>query len=136
MQSSIRLMVCAHLIILLLVRLAAANVEKTIFVAPAPNPIPPEDPGLDDLGLERLSPSNYIVRTMLNVSFPTDDAPRGTESWFYLEDLHPGKRYEVRVCWLATVSTGYVPSRNTQNVDSSSNRPHLVSPPTLSRRRF
>lgn len=98
-------MLGAHLIILLLVHLAAANVEKTIFVAPAPNPIPPENRGHNDLGLERLSPSDHMVRTMLNASFPTEDAPRGTESWFYLEDLHPGRRYEVRICWLATVST-------------------------------
>ena len=82
-----------------------ANVEKTIFIAPPETTIPSEQPDLDDLGLERLSPQNPIVRTQLNASFPTTDAPDGVESWFFLENLKPGQRYEVRVCWLATVRT-------------------------------
>jgi hypothetical protein len=81
-----------------------ANVEKTIFLAPAIATIPSEQPALDDLGLERLSPQSPVVRTRLNASFPTTAAPEGTESWFFLENLNPGQRYEVRVCWLATVS--------------------------------
>ena len=81
-----------------------ANVEKTIFLAPAPATIPSEQPALDDLGLERLSPQSPVVRTRLNASFPTTDSPEGTKSWFFLENLNPGQRYEVRVCWLATVS--------------------------------
>lgn len=81
-----------------------ANVEKTIFLAPAAATIPSKEPSLDDLGLERLSPQNPVVRTKLNASFATTAAPEGTESWFFLENLNPGQRYEVRVCWLATVS--------------------------------
>jgi hypothetical protein len=73
-------------------------------MAPPPNIIPAENPAIDESGLERLSPADYIVRTTLNASFPTEDAPEGTESWFYLEDLRPGQRYEVRICWLATVN--------------------------------
>ncbi|KAL1968732.1 hypothetical protein VTN77DRAFT_1558 [Rasamsonia byssochlamydoides] len=92
---------------LLFAHLTTANVEKTIFIAPHPSPIPAENPGLDDLGLERLSPSGFVVRTYLNASFPTEDAPRGSESWFYLEDLNPGQRYEVRICWLATQPTAF-----------------------------
>jgi hypothetical protein len=84
---------------------AQANVEKTIFLAPAPATIPSDGPDLDDLGLERISPERPLVRTRLNASFPTADAPEGTESWFFLENLNPGQRYEVRVCWLATVRT-------------------------------
>ncbi|KAJ5542401.1 hypothetical protein N7535_004821 [Penicillium sp. DV-2018c] len=84
-----------------------ANVEKTIFLAPEPATIPSGGPDLDDLGLERLSPERPVVRTRLNASFPTTDAPRGSESWFFLENLNPGQRYEVRVCWLATQPTSF-----------------------------
>lgn len=80
-----------------------ANVEKTIFLAPPATTIPSGGPELDDLGLDRLSPEDPVVRTRLNASFPTPDAPEGTDSWFFLENLNPGQRYEVRVCWLATV---------------------------------
>lgn len=87
----------------ILFALARANVEKTIFLAPPTTTIPSEAPDLDDLGLERLSPQNAVVRTQLNASFPTAGAPAGTDSWFFLENLTPGQRYEVRICWLATV---------------------------------
>lgn len=87
----------------LLSRLCQANVEKTIFLAPAPIPIPSQNPAPDDLGLERLSPQAGVLRTYLNASFPTEESPLGTVSWFFLEDLNPGQRYEVRVCWSATV---------------------------------
>lgn len=96
----------AHLVTtsLLYAQPAAANVEKTIFVAPHPEPVPAESPVVDDLGLERLSPDEFKLRTNLNASFPMQIQPDGTESWFFLEGLSPGQRYEVRVCWLATVS--------------------------------
>lgn len=80
-----------------------ANVEKTIFIAPPSTTIPSAQPDLDDLGLERLSPENAVVRARLNASFPTPESPDGSDSWFFLENLNPGQRYEVRVCWLATV---------------------------------
>jgi hypothetical protein len=83
--------------------LIQANVEKTIFLAPTAATVPSGEPGIDELGLERLSPENHVVRTRLNASFPSETAPLGTDSWFFLENLIPGQRYEVRVCWLATV---------------------------------
>lgn len=98
---------CLLLFLLLtLTSLASGNVEKTIFIAPPRIKIPAEQPaGVDDLGLPRLSPApeDAAIRTRLNSSFPTSDAPGGAESWFYLERLVPGVRYEVRICWLATV---------------------------------
>lgn len=33
---------------------------------------------------------------------------KGTESWFLLEGLVPGQRYEVRVCWVATVCSNLI----------------------------
>uniref|UniRef100_A0A093UQM6 GPI mannosyltransferase 2 subunit n=1 Tax=Talaromyces marneffei PM1 TaxID=1077442 RepID=A0A093UQM6_TALMA len=89
--------------ILLFIQHAAANTEKTIFVAPLPWAVPAENAAIDDLGLDRLSPTDFMLRTNLNASFPTDEEPHGAESWFYLEDLTPGQRYEVRICWMATV---------------------------------
>lgn len=85
-----------------------ANVEKTIFLAPTPTPLSSSSnitPDLSDLGLDLLSPENTILRTKFNASFPSTAKPDGTESWFLLEGLNPGQRYEVRVCWLATVCT-------------------------------
>ncbi|CAI7578951.1 unnamed protein product [Penicillium manginii] len=94
-------------LLLSIASIAHANVEKTIFLGPPASTIPSEEPDLDDLGLERLSPTNPVVRTQINASFPTNDAPDGTDSWFFLEDLTPGQRYEVRVCWLATQPTTF-----------------------------
>ena len=110
------------LIILIILPLANANVEKTIFLGPPPPPLSPSlssstnpfNPDLSDLGLDRLSPPTPILRTKLNASFPDTDVGagldasaggkgKGTESWFLLEGLVPGQRYEVRVCWAATV---------------------------------
>jgi len=89
-------------LLLISAHIAHANVEKIVFIAPSPNPVPLESPAFDDLGLERLSSLSPVIRTFLNASFPTRDAPQGTQSWFFLQGLNPGQRYEVRVCWLAT----------------------------------
>lgn len=85
-----------------------ANVEKSIFIAPESIHVPAEQPTLDDLGLERLAPHLPSIRTHLNASFPSKAAPSGAESWILLEDLNPGQRYEVRICWLATVGTFFI----------------------------
>ncbi|KXG54181.1 uncharacterized protein PGRI_073250 [Penicillium griseofulvum] len=103
----IKLIPTLGLILPLFTALAQANVEKTIFLAPAPAAVPSEEPDLDDLGLERLSPQRPVLRTRLNASFPSTAAPGGTDSWFFLENLNPGQRYEVRVCWLATQPTTF-----------------------------
>lgn len=112
---------------LLVLPLANANVEKTIFLGPPPPPLSPSlssstnpfNPDLSDLGLDRLSPPTPILRTELNASFPDADTDvgagpdasaggKGTESWFLLEGLVPGQRYEVRVCWVATVCSNLI----------------------------
>lgn len=81
---------------------AAANVEKVIFLAPDSQP-KPQDASLDNLLLTTLSESSPSVRTYINASFPTNTSTKGTESWFLLDGLIPHRRYEVRVCWQATV---------------------------------
>lgn len=82
-----------------------ANVEKTIFSAPPAISIPQTRPNLNDLSLIPLTPSHLSVRTRLNASFvgDDDDASKGTEHWLLLDSLSPDRRYEVRICWLATV---------------------------------
>lgn len=116
------------LLLLVLLPLANANVEKTIFLGPPPPPLSPSlssstnpfNPDLSDLGLDRLSPPTPILRTKLNASFPDTEPDadastegkskgKGTESWFLLEGLVPGQRYEVRVCWVATVCSIFNP---------------------------
>ena len=87
--------------LLLCMSLVAGNVEKTIFVASDPDTTDPS--ALRDLDLPILSPTEPSLRTELNAKFPSKDAPRGAETWIYLDSLRPGQRYEVRVCWLANV---------------------------------
>lgn len=97
------MMLLLFIYIVSLLSVASANVEKTIFIAPSAVTLPAKDSTFDDLGLERLSPSNGMLRTQLNASFPIDSKSQGTDSWYFLENLNPGQRYEVRICWLATV---------------------------------
>ena len=105
-----------YLTLLTFISLTTANTEKTIFLAPFAPSFPSSSSSsssispLDDIGLDRISPPNPLLRTRLNASFPDADAragaesgAEGTESWFLLEGLNPEQRYEVRVCWLATV---------------------------------
>jgi hypothetical protein len=98
-----------HLLLnLFFICLVFANVEKTVFVTPPAEPSP-EDASIDNLLLTRLSELHPSARTFINASFPTTDSPRGTETWILLEGLNPQSRYEVRVCWLATVGYAFFP---------------------------
>lgn len=84
---------------------AIANVEKTIFTAPDSTDFGDARPNLIDLRLDILSPESLSIRTVLPVIFPTEKHPRGLSSWYTLNSLRPGQRYEVRICWAATVSS-------------------------------
>jgi hypothetical protein len=81
-----------------------ANVEKTIFLGPDTVTLPHVGPSLDDLRLHVLSHSQTILPTQLAVQFPSEPVPHGLESWYLLQNLEAGRRYEVRICWPATVS--------------------------------
>lgn len=81
-----------------------ANVEKAIFLGPTPIQIPTEPPSIESLRLHKFSPKRWSFRTHLTAEFPTDTRVNGKESWFILEGLSEGQRYEVRICWAATVS--------------------------------
>jgi hypothetical protein len=72
-----------------------ANTEKVIFVAP-PAPL---EPLFANKALETLSPSKPALRKIkVQLSFETP-----TEEFFALEALDIGRKYEVRVCWPASV---------------------------------
>ena len=102
-------MITRHLLpVILCLHSCLANVEKTIFVAPPTVNIPHQHPTIDDLHLDVLTPDNWSLRTRLAADFPTDKAPEGRISWFLLDNLTPSQRYEVRVCWPATVSFFYL----------------------------
>jgi hypothetical protein len=83
-----------------------ANVEKTIFTAPALLPIPQQKPSLADLRLPVLTPDTSEIRTNLSRVFPSKakDYASGAAAWVLLDNLNPEQRYEFRVCWAAIVS--------------------------------
>ena len=84
--------------------LVHGNVEKTIFLAPEAIQIPQQHPNLWDLNLQVLSPSRSELRRQLPAAFPTPANPKGIAAWFLLDRLTQHQRYEVRICWAATVS--------------------------------
>lgn len=87
--------------------LVAANAEKVIFLGPAAVSIPLAKPTLSDLNLLTLSPNASSIRTNLSRVFPDDAVEgqrKGHSTWLLLDNLTEGQRYELRVCWAATVS--------------------------------
>lgn len=81
---------------------AHANTEKTIFVAPERIHLGDVRPNLVDLQLDTLTTAKRELQTALPVAFATNIS-RGIQSWYLLDNLDPGQRYEVRICWPATV---------------------------------
>jgi hypothetical protein len=123
-------MLCSILALLLaqLAGRAAANVEKIVFLAPDPSTMPSASPNLDSLCLEPLAPSTSTLHKLLPVRFPSKQHPHGRQSWYLLRGLRPGRRYEVRVCWAASVSAETPGSR--RRADRRSNQRHSGSPRT------
>ena len=89
---------------------AFANVEKTVFLAPPSIHVPTDHPNLDDLQLHVFSPLQPSSRLHLDAAFPSTESPKGVESWYLLDDLNQDQRYEVRICWSATVSQTTYPA--------------------------
>jgi hypothetical protein len=92
-------------VLLIYIQLTVGNVEKVIFLGPSSVKVPNQHPTLEDLQLHTLSPQNGTVRTKLRAAFPTNTSVWGEASWVLLENLVEGQRYEVRICWAATVTT-------------------------------
>ena len=89
---------------LLLSSLASANVEKVIFLGPEPVPEPQLSFNGPQLRLETLSPQKTSLQQTLLARFPATTDPRTlSETWILLDNLRKDQRYEVRICWSATV---------------------------------
>lgn len=97
------------LFLLLYVQTIIANVEKVIFLGPSRVHIPRQHPTLEDLQLHTLSPQNGIIRTKLRAEFPTNVSTLGEASWVLLANLTENQRYELRICWAATVNYTQLP---------------------------
>lgn len=82
-----------------------ANTEKTIFRAPAAANIPRAHPTLETLQIDTLTPESWTLRTHLGAEFPSESSRFGKSTWLILDQLTERQRYEVRVCWAATVRT-------------------------------
>jgi hypothetical protein len=95
-----------YFLALLLLQIAAVlgNTEKAIFLGPSSLQVPTEHPTLEDLQLDALSPQQWSLRTHIEAEFPTNMSRYGHSSWVLLHRLQEGQRYEVRICWAATVS--------------------------------
>jgi hypothetical protein len=96
-------MIASYIWISLLLPCVWGNTEKTIFLGPSPIDIQSTYPQLNILHLAPLNPDNFTIRTHLKAGFPNEFGD-GEPSWFVLHNLTAGQRYEVRVCWAATVS--------------------------------
>ncbi|KAL7909491.1 hypothetical protein GGI35DRAFT_384408 [Trichoderma velutinum] len=85
-----------------------ANTEKVIFTAPPPASLSTLDAIHQDLPV--LGPStSWSIRTNLSRVFPLNqqDDEQGYPSWLLLDNLTPGQRYELRVCWSALEPTAF-----------------------------
>ena len=91
------------------ISLVSANVEKTIFLGPEPVNIPQQHPTLSDLNIDLLTPETWSLRTHVEAIFPTAELEKGKSTWLILDNLTEGQRYEVRICWLATVGLPFLP---------------------------
>ena len=80
-----------------------ANTEKVIFQQAPPTEILTEVQPWLGANPRTLTPSDPVLRASLPVAFPKLEQPQGLASWYRLADLAVNQRYEVRVCWAATV---------------------------------
>jgi hypothetical protein len=103
-------------LLLLQVHVVFSNTEKTIFLGPSQVQVPVAHPTLEDLRLEALSPQDWSLRTHIRAEFPTSASKYGQASWYLLYGLREGQRYEVRICWAATVRLTLDTSKVTNRV--------------------
>ena len=98
-----RLAILLLITFFLLLQCTSANLDKLVFLGPPPVGVAREHPNLDDLNLPQLSSSQPSLRTRVSAAFPTVEAKNGLDTWFLLDGLTEGQRYEVRISWPATV---------------------------------
>ncbi|KAL7803388.1 hypothetical protein V8C44DRAFT_344251 [Trichoderma aethiopicum] len=121
-------------ILALLSPITTANTEKVIFTAPPPislETISSSALNNNNNNLPVLGPSTSLsIRTNLTRVFPPstttndDEQQRGYPSWLVLQDLVPGQRYELRVCWSALEPTDF--SLDIYPLNTILSTPHLL----------
>ncbi|PON22779.1 hypothetical protein TGAM01_v208259 [Trichoderma gamsii] len=92
-----------------------ANTEKAIFTAPEPITLSNIPSALEGQNIPILGPSTrWSIRTNLTRVFPLsqeeteeEEQEQGYPSWLLLDNLTPGQRYELRVCWSALQPTTF-----------------------------
>ena len=92
--------------LLLCVLVVSANLEKLVFIAPKPatHESARYVDALRFLDWERLTPTNSTLRrTFISKVLGTEEQVSALEAWILLDGLTPNQRYEVRICWSATV---------------------------------
>ena len=85
--------------------LVKANTEKIIFTSHSDDFSENVFTTLGGLQLPSISDNNRVVRDQLPVEFTTEKGAFGKQSWYLLDGLEEGRRYEIRVCWAAIVNT-------------------------------
>jgi hypothetical protein len=81
-----------------------ANTEKAIFLGPRSIDVPRTYPTQEVWSIDTLTPDQWAIRTHIEAQFPNGSAPFGKITWLLLDELTEDQRYEVRICWAATVS--------------------------------
>jgi hypothetical protein len=117
------------LLFFILIEFVCANVEKVVFVAPTPlsQIAQPVVNALESAHLERLSPARPSLRHHLYAHFsPSAPSREQSEAWIRLDGLQPGQRYEVRVCWSATVGVELI--AYAFSTDEASSQRRLILP--------
>ncbi|KAL7802791.1 hypothetical protein V8C43DRAFT_269410 [Trichoderma afarasin] len=109
-QSSLTRSLSILLPFLSLISPSHANTEKVIFTAPPPSSLSSLDAAIQQ-DLPVLGPStSWSIRTNLSRVFPLNQQggdEQGYPSWLLLDNLTPGQRYELRVCWSALEPTAF-----------------------------
>ncbi|OAQ97012.1 hypothetical protein LLEC1_05515 [Akanthomyces lecanii] len=91
---------------------AAANADKIIFTGPEPVTYPLASPSL-------------LRRIFHDDADPAaQGTPPGHASWFMLDGLTPGQRYELRVCWAAIEPTEF--TMDVHELDAVWTMPNLM----------
>ena len=90
----------------------SANVEKIVFFGPEHASDLPQLPHHDFLvRLESLDSFNSTIRRKLHAKFESSSLTiteqEQSEAWILLNSLEARRRYEIRICWPATVSAIY-----------------------------
>jgi len=102
-----------------------SNTEKVIFLGPSQLQVPVQHPTLQDLHLQALSAQHWSLRTHIRAEFPTSSSKQGQSSWFLLNGLQEGRRYEVRICWAATQPTSF--RLDTYDLQTVFDSPELIT---------